>query len=767
MRYDQAFQGEGYHSALLTTYSFDPTVFENVLLVAMRSRGCRNIGILADQDMVNRTLSELAPAPRAGTAYHLAKKKVARAFHSKIVLQLGATSGKLMVGSANLTGAGLVGNLETVTTMSVTDDNMTAAPLLARAFDYFELHSDSDDRAMHDVLTRARVKTPWLAEAGSASEVMIDGQRVSFIVEDKNRGVGKGFRAFVGDDPINRLIVVSPYANETLDGFSRLRNEFGDPPTALVVDPYEQDFTADVFSTQGGATLHSTEAHEWGGARRLHAKLIVACGRQSDYVLAGSSNVSTEGLYSRYGGPGNAEAAIARTEPPGTAIERLLLLDCLSIPMPLLSLKLRSRGAADYELRRVTQPDGGSFWLQHAALFWRPPSGVVPNRCSVRLFDNLGGVIATVQPVHDHGYWTFDIKPGTSTPRLAIVIYPYEVESAPVPIASLSSLQLNSIPVRTGPAGRILAELEGRDEIDLEDYDRAMKLLALSRLDSTKKRDVKQSRPNEDEREKEEAKTLSPEEFGRIAYRSELRHSLKSGPISEIRRFINSCIGLRVDIVDDDDDLDALARQLAGKGKGKSKHSGPKSNLSPAGYLDKKGELTWANERADRLVGHVDYTCRALSPSGVDPLSLESAIRLHLLINVFLKACSPVGAKPTARYPISATDKARSWVRIMGRLLYSLERPIAKQVQRMSEGVLEEECVEVLASILFCASLILDAARAAKMPRVVVSKLEGVNGSLARSVGQMLADKPIAEAYMRTNLPKLATAHRLVPQKSV
>ena len=39
MRYDRAFYDRGYHTALLTTFSFDPTVFENVPLVAMWSRG--------------------------------------------------------------------------------------------------------------------------------------------------------------------------------------------------------------------------------------------------------------------------------------------------------------------------------------------------------------------------------------------------------------------------------------------------------------------------------------------------------------------------------------------------------------------------------------------------------------------------------------------------------------------------------------------------------------------------------------------------------
>ena len=74
--------------------------------------------------------------------------------------------------------------------------------------------------------------------------------------------------------------------------------------------------------------------------------------------------------------------------------------------------------------------------------------------------------------------------------RSAIVILPDGRESARVPIAALNRLQMNASPPRRGAAGRILAELEGRDYIDDEDYERAMKLLALLRPDKTRKRDV-------------------------------------------------------------------------------------------------------------------------------------------------------------------------------------------------------------------------------------------------------------------------------------
>ena len=96
MRYDLAFAREGYHSALMTSFRFDPPLFEDVILVRLRSNGCRNIAVLADQGMVNLAFTESGLARLAGRRYHLAKRRVNGAFHSKIVLQLGQTGGRLM-----------------------------------------------------------------------------------------------------------------------------------------------------------------------------------------------------------------------------------------------------------------------------------------------------------------------------------------------------------------------------------------------------------------------------------------------------------------------------------------------------------------------------------------------------------------------------------------------------------------------------------------------------------------------------------------------
>ena len=768
MRYDEAFRSSGYHTALLTTFSFDPTVFENVLLVAMRSRGCRNIGVLADMNMVNRTLSEVAPAPRAGTAYHLAKKSVTGAFHPKIVLQLGEKKGRLMLGSANLTGAGLVGNLETVSTVVVSEEDRSAAPLMAEAVRYFEAHADEKDQAMRDVLSRARARTPWLADVEPKEEVTIGGERVAFLAESASAGIAKRFRSFVGDDPIDRLIVVSPYADGTLEGFSRLREEFGTPPTSFVVDAREHDFTADTFQSQIRASLHSAEPHALGGQRRLHAKVIIANGARADYVLAGSANASIPGLYSRFGVSGNAEAGIARSEPSGTAIARLRLADCLSINMPLSNLSLRRSARTGTDLERTALLDGGSFWIEHGVVFWRPPVNADPEDCRARLMDGSGAEIAVAAPVAEENKWSLSLEPDVGSPRSAVVIFPNLCESAPVPIAILDRLQTNAGPPRSRAASRILAELEGRDDIDIDDYERAMKLLLMSRPDEMRTREpnrkIVESKENE---EHNEGEILPEAKFGEIAESAVGRQNLKAGPISEMRRLVNAFLGLKAVDVEDGDELDPLADHIKNsntsdqaKADREGDNGGESKDPSKKRASQPKGSMTKANARADKLVGRVEETCRALARADLDPLNLENAIRIHLLINVFLSHCAPVGEKASVQRPILAVELPRSWVRILGRLIMALEGALKRTAKTTSQGDLDEECIEALATILCCAGLLLDVSLTSGMPRSVVAGLETVNASLAGSVGDIMAGRPTAEAAMRQKLSSLDAKHR-------
>ena len=93
MKYFEAFGGNGYHSAFLTTYALSAQAFEDIPFPRLRGAGCRNITILADRGMTNASFSDFGPPRFAGTLYHVVKTSMPGAFHPKITLLVGEKKG--------------------------------------------------------------------------------------------------------------------------------------------------------------------------------------------------------------------------------------------------------------------------------------------------------------------------------------------------------------------------------------------------------------------------------------------------------------------------------------------------------------------------------------------------------------------------------------------------------------------------------------------------------------------------------------------------
>ena len=104
----------GYHTAIISSFGVDFQAFETIVLSRLRGAGCRNVVLIADSAMVGLALDSGAPPPRSAGTHYLVVKASANGgvFHPKIFLQLGRKGGRMIVASANATGAGLAGNLE-------------------------------------------------------------------------------------------------------------------------------------------------------------------------------------------------------------------------------------------------------------------------------------------------------------------------------------------------------------------------------------------------------------------------------------------------------------------------------------------------------------------------------------------------------------------------------------------------------------------------------------------------------------------------------
>lgn len=752
MRYDLAFAEAGFHSALLTTFSIDTHIFENIALPPMRAAGCRNIGVMVDLDRLNHQLAEFNSADRAGLVYQLSKIKVRGAFHPKIILQLGRERGRLIVGSGNLTGAGMITNLEAATVLTVGPEDMRAAPILATSLRYFQSHVAQDDVALSNVIARARAWTPWLDDVVEADEVDLEGARLAFLTEAEVP-IGERFRHFLDGDRIERMVFVSPFWDADLSGMNRLRTSLGKPSAALIVDPKEQDFDATTILTQERVTLHSAQAllkeRSKGNVRRLHAKIIIAMGEKADYVLSGSANASVHALYGAHRASGNAEACLLRMEEKGTAIERLGLSACLSETMPVCDMKRRA-GMREVGPEALSVIDGGAMRFENERLIWTPPSGVDPRLCQVTFKGVHTNGVPSAKPSLFGNSWVVPLPDEVAVERLGHAVIAFEdgSSSAPIPVAFVDRLAYEGRPAAKGRVKALLDQIALLPDIDAEMFDLASKLFVeLTREEALRaSASLRRSVPLEDATS---TPVLSELEFGRIAEARLVPGSLGSQPLLDLQRIMNRHLGLSPwQLEGDIDEADDVGGGGSNGGSQKGFRLQRQTSPSPI-----------ARKNAKKLVVRVRATCDALR-QGSNPLVYLNCIRLHLLVNALLVHAAPVGKAATDQRPLHASDKKIGWIRSLGMLLLSLqaglERPSSVQQEKV-DG--EMARLDMLGTALFSAGISLDAARREAMPAPVIRQFEALNAALAKIVHEQVAHQPDGFRRVERRMAALQSKH--------
>lgn len=760
MRYDLAMREEGYHSAFLTTFSFSANVFEDITLPYLQGAGCRNIVVLSDTRMTNRDFQEIGPPHLAGYSYHHAKREVSGAFHPKISLQLGETTGRLMIGSANLTSAGLVGNLEVVTTFNVTANDIWAAPLFAAALQYFRQHSDPADTAMERALVRALARTPWLKDVPPLTQVRDpEGRLHALLTEAAESSIAETLRDLIGVDVIERLVVVSPFWDANLEAMVRLQEALGNPALSLVVDPQAQDFGPSAFRRLSQASLHAISSHPLRKDRPLHAKLVIACGSRADYVLSGSANATLPGLFSRFGAAGNAEACVLRVETAGTAIPKLQLDPCLKEEMPLDALRLRDRseGASDALL---PVRDGGSASFEQGQLTWLPPKGCQPQSCLLEVRLMGGSVVSLGNLARIENRWLARLDNDGQVPRLILVHFADGTVSAPVPVALLSSLARNAAPPLSNQDRNLLEALGREQDIDADVLEIALNLEAMRAADIKSPSAGRRRAATAETSEEPASRILSTDEFLRrsAAAEAELDQTLHAVVLGDLRRKVNSVLGF---VVTDADAMSVFAQGEMTFSQG-FEDAPLEETVGGSAPVTSSERVKPRAPRSDReaalieprLMAHVNQFSTTLREGTEDPFSLRRAMVLRLLIMAILAEAATPNERPSVKHPLLFNSGVSGgWVRLLGRLLTAHYGQWGSSA--MLGGAIDPERVEALATLLFAASLIQQTAQETGMRPPVLGPIASLSASMTRSVEAILSKNPVIRQDLEGSIQRL------------
>jgi hypothetical protein len=470
MKYFEAFAEGGFYSAFMTTYAFGAQAFEDVPFPKLRAAGCRNIVVLADRQMTNQSFAEYGPPRFAGSSYHLIKVDAPGAFHPKITMMVGPKKGRLMIGSANLTALGLGGNKELVANIIYNPDVPDHARHFAAAINYIRRYVPVDDTWFVTALQRAMRRAPWLRNAIEAppTENGADDD-IAILLDRPDMTILDQIVRQIGSDPIERLIVVSPYWDTKLEGLARLRSALGAPPTDLLIESTTTGFPKSELDRFSGIGIFDVDPS--ASNRFVHAKLLVAQGRSWDHVVSGSMNCTFPALMGPSVPRGNAEAGIYKRVDRDTALEALGLAAYRDAP-------IQPSSVADMILTPTTSQDqgrfvdGGELTIQSGRLSWSRPSHS-PLRIPVSMMLRDRNEVPIGPEIEiagsDKRSWTLDLD--SVRPKSALISFSDATISAPVQITDLDILAAATLPALRGRKGQLsdtFAEAMNEDLILIE-----------------------------------------------------------------------------------------------------------------------------------------------------------------------------------------------------------------------------------------------------------------------------------------------------------
>lgn len=733
MRYYDVFGESGFHSAFMTTYAFSAQAFEDVPFPKLRGAGCRNIAVLADKTMLNMSFGEYGAPRYAGALYHVAKVSVGGAFHPKLTMLIGADKGRLLIGSANLTALGLAGNRELVADIRYSADSTQQNHLFVQAINYIRRYVPLDDPWFPDALGRALRHAPWLREA-VAQDAVPHATELSLLLDRPDITVLEQIRTAIRDDEIERLVVLSPYWDDGLEGLSRLRTVLGSPPTDILIDTRAAQFPAAALAGMTGLQLFDLKDET--SSRFFHAKLLVALGRKWDHVIAGSMNCSLPALMGPNIPHGNAEAGIYKRVSRGIALQALRLDGYDQAPLEPAHLPPRAETSMIEEASQVV--DGGLLELQGQRLRWTPPAHGPAHPQSLQLFDRDGvrlGDRIMFENAHQYS-WLLSLH--DERPRTAQVFYADGAQSVPTIVVDLDALHVRTLPPHRGKKRQfadLLAEtrfedlylLQAMTELDSLDLDEQSEMTPRHHATPNSGPDACQST---------DRRILTYENFVHARNRARAEDSRKSLSGGERQdratdlysACLNRLIGhMKADLsAHDEDDLQRQA-EIDLRSREPTADSDKEPNSGPT--LDRpqlRAERLRALATSQKLhdaISAFEQRTQALQGKRITTAEL---LRLRTLLQFVLSYARPASGEPGAHQILPIMGTHGDWPRLLGRLLrqhFGAIRAL-QQLDITTDGSDRRRVVEYLAMARFSAQLAVAGARAGSIKNPILKQLE-------------------------------------------
>ena len=297
-----------FHSAVLTSFSFNFHHFENQVLRTLRQKWVSSIMVLVDQRMLDNELGVASGNLKyLNQTYSVSGIETKGAFHSKLNFMIGDDQLLLFFGSGNITAGGHGKNHELFTAFYADKGNRVQLPLILEAWNYLLTLAKPIEGYSKDRLFKVLPKTCSLLENKSGSQHefyrLDDEYEVALLYNDQTT-IFEQIVRLIPPTEVARITVVCPYFDE--DGATLLNlmhkfnkakidiyipSKYGLPPNKMAhhqkIDFYNWE------ETKRGKQNISSAADYY---RKLHSKILHFEAGDHEYCIIGSANATLAGL---------------------------------------------------------------------------------------------------------------------------------------------------------------------------------------------------------------------------------------------------------------------------------------------------------------------------------------------------------------------------------------------------------------------------------------------------------------------------------------
>jgi hypothetical protein len=290
-----------FHSAVLTSFSFDFHLFESQVLRQFKSKGIINVNVLADDTMLDQAIGlSTGYLKSLSNSYVVNGVSSVGAFHPKIIFLAGEKDVMIIQGSGNITNGGHGKNHELFGVFYANSDDRSQLPIIQETWDYLKSLGERTAGVARDKMSwlenNCGLLNPTSQEKHSWH--VIDEDLSAAVVYNETSSIWSQISGLVQADEIIRVSIVSPFYDEAGTFLANFAESFSNAEINAFIQegkgihPYKMEQNVRVTFSKWESTERASETIRKIESRKLHAKIIVFESDQEQFCLFGSPNAT-------------------------------------------------------------------------------------------------------------------------------------------------------------------------------------------------------------------------------------------------------------------------------------------------------------------------------------------------------------------------------------------------------------------------------------------------------------------------------------------